>query len=827
MDTRPAPHEPAARRPDAMAAERLAEPAGLARWLVRGTAVLAAALAGLGIVCWVAANWESLGRAGRFGLLQGLVAVAALGAWRRPAARAPLGLLALLGIGALFAYFGQTYQTGADPWQLFALWAALALPLALAVRSDVLWAPWALVAMTGVSLWVQAHTGHRWRVAPHDLAVHALGWTAVVALLAGLSPLLRRATGAGPWALRSASALAVALITTTALWALFSKTVGAYYGLGLLVLAGLFAAAATRRLFDVFALSTVALGLNVLAVAGVARWVFDRPGAGDLVGPLLLVGLAAAGLLAATVSLVLRLARRHGDAGDTPAATPPDDAGRPWPVVLLTALGAWLAALPLLGVVGLLLGDVLQRGAGPYLVGLLMLAGAVVLLRGRGVALFVEQLAIPALLVGAGSLGFGLFRDLPDGAAAGLLAALALGVAALVRAPWLRAVLGAAAAGCFVVACAAPRFFGGETARIGLALQAALGLWLAALALRQRVLRGGGHTRAAALESVAAGWLAAVLWGLAAWSGMSFLVGASGGFAGEAMQAAPRGTGLLPGVSVLLALAAAAWLARGWPAVRRPAWALAAAVLAGLAWAMPALGAVLLATAVCATGARWRLAVAGAVAAAWIVGAFYYPLDWTLTAKALVLIGAGALLGALAWLAARGGASAARIAPAAAGPWRSAGIALSLAAVLATANLGIWQKQRLIAHGAPVFVELVPVDPRSLMQGDYMRLAYRLPDDLERRIDPLAAVRPQVVARRDARGVATVLRLDDGQALAADELRIELTPRHGGWTLVSDAWFFTEGEARRFEPARYAEFRVAPDGRALLVGLRDAALGAL
>ena len=41
----------------------------------------------------------------------------------------PMGLLAMLGMGALFAYFGQTYQTGADPWQLFALWAALSLPL--------------------------------------------------------------------------------------------------------------------------------------------------------------------------------------------------------------------------------------------------------------------------------------------------------------------------------------------------------------------------------------------------------------------------------------------------------------------------------------------------------------------------------------------------------------------------------------------------------------------------------------------------------------------------------------------------------------------------
>ena len=47
--------------------------------------------------------------------------------------------------------------------------------------------------------------------------------------------------------------------------------------------------------------------------------------------------------------------------------------------------------------------------------------------------------------------------------------------------------------------------------------------------------------------------------------------------------------------------------------------------------------------------------------------------------------------------------------------------------MLPVANVGIWQKEQLIAHGQPVFVELAPVDPRSLMQGDYMRLEFRVP----------------------------------------------------------------------------------------------------
>jgi len=91
----------------------------------------------------------------------------------------------------------------------------------------------------------------------------------------------------------------------------------------------------------------------------------------------------------------------------------------------------------------------------------------------------------------------------------------------------------------------------------------------------------------------------------------------------------------------------------------------------------------------------------------------------------------------------------------------------------------------------------------------------------------LGSERPHVVARRDARGVLTVLRIDEGAPLAADELRFELTPKDGRWILVSDAWFFSEGEARRWEAAKYGEFRVDSTGRALLVGLRGAKLEAL
>ena len=317
MDLRLALYEIAAEhRLDSLAFDRLqklaglgTEPRSLAHGLPRGVAVLAAALGGLGVVFWIAANWDLLGRVGQFALLQGCVVAASLAALWRPSWRVPMGLLTLLAIGGLFAYFGQTYQTGADAWQLFALWAVLALPLCLGARSDVLWAPWALVAMTAVSLWVMAHTGHQWRVEPDDLRAHLIGWTAAFAIVFVLGA--RRFTGGGIWALRTALTLAVTMVTLGAMGGLFSRGVAGHYGLGLALLAVASVVLARPRSFEVFGLSAVALGINALLVAGLVRLLFEnRSGGHDPIGELLLIGLVAAGLLAATVAGVLRLAQR-------------------------------------------------------------------------------------------------------------------------------------------------------------------------------------------------------------------------------------------------------------------------------------------------------------------------------------------------------------------------------------------------------------------------------------------------------------------------------------------------------------------------------------
>ena len=59
---------------------------------------------------------------------------------------------------------------------------------------------------------------------------------------------------------------------------------------------------------------------------------------------------------------------------------------------------------------------------------------------------------------------------------------------------------------------------------------------------------------------------------------------------------------------------------------------------------------------------------------------------------------------------------------------------LNLVLVIGYINWAVAVKEKTLGNGKLLLLELAPVDPRSLMQGDYMRLDYqinRLPEDTE------------------------------------------------------------------------------------------------
>ena len=128
------------------------EPAVWRRLLDRVGLLGGVALLIAGVVYIVAFNWSGLGRFSQLsvGTAPFLIAVA-VGAWRADLVGQVGFAAAAFLVGPILVIYSQLYQTGADTWQLFAAWAALALP-------------WALLSRTsGIGLWmfllVQASVG--------------------------------------------------------------------------------------------------------------------------------------------------------------------------------------------------------------------------------------------------------------------------------------------------------------------------------------------------------------------------------------------------------------------------------------------------------------------------------------------------------------------------------------------------------------------------------------------------------------------------------------------------------------------------------------------
>jgi uncharacterized membrane-anchored protein len=139
-------------------------------------------------------------------------------------------------------------------------------------------------------------------------------------------------------------------------------------------------------------------------------------------------------------------------------------------------------------------------------------------------------------------------------------------------------------------------------------------------------------------------------------------------------------------------------------------------------------------------------------------------------------------------------------------------------------DLPALQKGMLVAHkesvvrsGRRVYLRLAPVDPRSLMQGDYMDLRY----DISRGLGDDIAPDGHLVITVDGLGVAWFVRLHDGRPLAPGEQLLRY--RRRGWRvkLGAESYFFQEGHAKLYDVARYGELRVTPSGESVLVGLAD------
>lgn len=136
-------------------------------------------------------------------------------------------------------------------------------------------------------------------------------------------------------------------------------------------------------------------------------------------------------------------------------------------------------------------------------------------------------------------------------------------------------------------------------------------------------------------------------------------------------------------------------------------------------------------------------------------------------------------------------------------------------------NWMILEKESTIKDGTLVLLDLYPLDPRSLMQGDYMRLRYEMTRDWNR--DENFVSRGYCIVKKGEHNIATYERLQTNNTnLAEDEIAIKY---YGGSRIVkigAESFLFEEGQADTYEKAEYGGLKVAKDGSAVLVGLYDA-----
>jgi len=145
-------------------------------------------------------------------------------------------------------------------------------------------------------------------------------------------------------------------------------------------------------------------------------------------------------------------------------------------------------------------------------------------------------------------------------------------------------------------------------------------------------------------------------------------------------------------------------------------------------------------------------------------------------------------------------------------------ILTNLLALLIYFNYAVIKKEDILKTGQLVLIPLAPVDPRSLMQGDYMILNYDLSQDINQ--DNISK-RGYCVVKLNKNNITEVVRLQNN-----------ITPLHTGEKVIkytstnnirinigAESYFFQEGQAERYNGAKYGGIKIDEKGNSLLIGL--------
>jgi uncharacterized membrane protein len=274
-----------------------------------------------GVVFFVAANWDALRVAGRFALLEALMLASLVLALLRPPPK-DIGRYALLTAfvttGALLALFGQTYQTGADVYELFLTWTVVALPFVLAGQWSVLWAAWVLVLNVSLALFC----GFRPDGGPLGILFSPAGLTTsgllLIAAMVNLAlwALAEFASGRMPsWLRRFVLTCAISFATWAGCLATVAREENGVNVLWVLLILGAVGFYAARRRADVFPLALIAASIIAMGTALIAE--VSSPGWNNTVGTAFMLAFWL--ILSSTVSgrVLMHLLRKWRTAAET------------------------------------------------------------------------------------------------------------------------------------------------------------------------------------------------------------------------------------------------------------------------------------------------------------------------------------------------------------------------------------------------------------------------------------------------------------------------------------------------------------------------------
>lgn len=114
------------------------------------------------VMFFIAYNWQDLGHFAKFAMVEVFIILSIVVycklAQDSIASKVSL-LVATIFLGVLLALYGQTYQTGADSWQLFFNWALLMLPWAVIGRFPAIWVVWVALMNVSIILYYQTFRG--------------------------------------------------------------------------------------------------------------------------------------------------------------------------------------------------------------------------------------------------------------------------------------------------------------------------------------------------------------------------------------------------------------------------------------------------------------------------------------------------------------------------------------------------------------------------------------------------------------------------------------------------------------------------------------------